>query len=39
MTEITGRGSSFASASPGNLIMCRCLVPAFSPPKMGKLFI
>src|SRR2546423_13628469 len=29
-TEITGRGSSFANAAPGNLTKCRCVVPAFS---------
>src|SRR5213075_1707952 len=34
-TEITGRGSSFANAAPGNLIRCRCVVPGVSSPKIG----
>src|SRR4029079_3670235 len=34
-TEITGRGSSFAKAAPGNLIKCRCVVPAFNSPRIG----
>jgi hypothetical protein len=34
-TEITGRGSSFANAAPGNLIRFRCVVPGVSSPKTG----
>jgi hypothetical protein len=32
---ITGRGSSFASATPGNLIRCRCVLPDASSPRIG----